>query len=158
MKTIKQITLIALMAVLGVTMTSCGGYSNSKAKEMIIKSEDDKLKKEDYADMIEWYEACNSKYLDKWEKILADKDSYLEYQLSMIEFNADFTSDYPFMNDVEHILKSAVEEEMVKANLNKFEKLEEKFEKRADKYGEKASKMRDKYLEKKSKKLNSDFE
>lgn len=157
-KSFKHIFLFALVAFTAIAFTSCGGYSDSKAKEMIIKSEDDKLKKEDYAEMIQWYEDINNKYLDKWGKILNDKTDYLEYSLDMVKLEADMKGNYPYFSNIRSILSSADEEEMGKANYNKYEKLVEKADKRIEKYNEKVQKMSEKYVKKKMKKQNNNLE
>jgi len=140
MKRFKLVTLMAFVVVLGFGLTSCGGYSNSKAKEF-IKSYDkdpDKLKKDDYATMIEWYEDIQTEYLDRWEKVAKDEKKYIDYKLALEELQADFASDYPHYMHLVVILASADEDAMGKANYKKFEKLEEKFDKREEKIKKKA--------------------
>ena len=142
MKKIKLFPLIALVAVLAFGLTSCGGYNNNKAKEFIKKDKKDKLKKEDYATMIEWYEAVNEEYLDGWEKIIKKEKKYDDYQLAMQEFQIEMLSDYPHIDRIESILRRDANDgedgKMGKANCNKYEKLSEKFEKRREKLQDKA--------------------
>lgn len=140
MKTLKLITFAALIAVLGFGLTSCGGYSNSAAKEIIKKydKDPDKVQKDEYATMIEWYEEIQTEYLDQWEKIAKDEKKWIDYKLAMNEFEADFTSNYPHFSYINMILYSADEDAMGKSNYNKFEKLSEKFSKRMEKIKDKA--------------------
>lgn len=147
MKRFKLFTLVALVAVLGFSLTSCGGYSNSKAKEFIKKDKKDKLKKEDYATMIEWYEEINEEYYDGWEKIIKKEKKYDDYELALHEFQIGLLADYPHFDRIESILRRGANEgedgAMGKANCNKYEKLSEKFDKRRDKLNDKAPEPED---------------
>lgn len=134
MKAIKYLALVAFVALLGVTMTSCGGYSNGSAKDMITKDNDGKLENDDYAKMIDWYIDFNDKYNDEWEGVIEDnKDNYQEYEFAMKEMNAEFGSEYIFMGDVETILtKGLLKDNMGKENKEKLEEYSKKFQDRKE--------------------------
>lgn len=125
MKTIKYLAMVALVALMGVTMTSCGGYSNGKAKDMIVKDNDGKLEKADYATMIEWIQDANDKYNDEWESIIEDnKDDYQQYEFAMSEMAVDFAGDYTFIGEISSIVSRADEKMMGKENKEKWEEYE----------------------------------
>lgn len=137
MKTIKYIALLALVMTLGIGVSSCGGYSNGKAREMIKKADKDKLKKDDYAQMIDWYEEANDKYVEGWEKVIKDNKDYMDYTLENQEFGISILHKYPYIGNITDILESADEEEMGASNYKKFHKLKDKFEERMEKLGDK---------------------
>lgn len=137
MKTIKHIFLLALVLTLGIGVTSCRGYSNGKAREMIKKADKDKLKKEDYAQMIEWYEEANDKYVEGWEKVIKDNKDYMDYTLENQEFGISILHKYPYIGNITDILESADEEEMGASNYKKFHKLKDRYEERMEKLGKK---------------------
>lgn len=126
MKAIKYLAMVAMVALLGVTMTSCGGYSNGKAKDMIVKNNDGKLEEADYATMIEWVQEYYDNYNDEWESIIEDnKDNKQEYDFAAAEMKADFAGDYTFIDDIETILSTnAIDEKKAgKENKEAWEKL-----------------------------------
>lgn len=122
MKAIKYLALVAFVALIGATMTSCGGYSNGSAKDMIQKYEDGKLENDDYAKMIDWYINYKDKYNDELESVIEDnKDNYQEYEFALTEMEAEFISNYPFMGKIEKIIgRASMEDKMGKENKEKF--------------------------------------
>lgn len=122
MKTIKYLAMVALVALMGVSMTSCGGYSNGKAKDMIVKNNDGKLEEADYATMIEWIQDYNDKYNDEWEGVIEDnKDDYQQYEFAVAEMDADYGVDYTFISDINSIVSFADEKKMGKENKEKWD-------------------------------------
>lgn len=127
MKTIKYLAMVALVALMGVTMTSCGGYSNGKAKDMIVKNNDGKLEEADYATMIEWIQDANDKYNDEWESIIEDnKDDYQQYEFALTEMAVDFAGDYTFIGEISSIVSRADEKKMGKENKEKWDSYQAK--------------------------------
>lgn len=133
--------MVVLLAASCLGMVSCGGYSNSEARELIRKAKDDKLKKDDYARMIEWYEDIQGEYYDGWEKVIEDNRKYEDYYLDNIEFMAGIAGRYPFFGNMEQILDNADEDKMGSANYKKYTRLKEKFGKRMNKLGDKVPEM-----------------
>lgn len=129
MKAIKYLAMVAMVALLGVTMTSCGGYSNGKAKDMIVKDKDGKLEEADYATMIEWVQEYYDNYNDEWEGVIEDnKDNKQEYDFAKAEMDADFAGDYTFIDGIKSILNSngSDEKKAGKENKEAWEKLNAK--------------------------------
>ena len=150
-QTIKCIALLALMTIVGAGLTSCGGYSNGKAADMLRKANDDKLKKDDYSEMIEWYEEVMTENLDKFEKLVKENRKYEDFEIASIEFGGKLQGKYPFFDSVVKILNRADEDEMGKSNYKKYHKLK-------DKYDERTQKLRKKIPEKKDKDRDYDYE
>lgn len=129
MKAIKYLAMVAMVALLGVTMTSCGGYSNGKAKDMIVKDKDGKLEEADYATMIEWVQEYYDNYNDEWEGVIEDnKDNKQEYDFAKAEMDADFAGDYTFIDGIKSILNTngSDEKKAGKENKEAWEKLNAK--------------------------------
>lgn len=127
MKVIKYLALVAFVALVGATMTSCGGYSNGKAKDMIVKYNDGKLENDDYAKMIDWYIDFNDNYNDDWEDVIKDNQEYQEYKFAKTEMEVDYAKDYTFMGEVEGILyEAAGQDKMGEENKKKFEEYNKK--------------------------------
>ncbi len=132
MKTIKYLAMVALVALMGVTMTSCGGYSNGKAKDMIVKDNDGKLEEEDYTTMIEWLQDYNEGMLEDMEGIIEDnKDDYQQFRFAVAEMEADKNAEYIFIDDINRIVASAGEKKMGKENKENYDKLSAKWAERA---------------------------
>lgn len=133
MKTIKYLALVALVALMGATLTSCGGYSNGKAKDMIVKSNDGKLEEDDYATMIEWVQDARDRYLDEWESVIEDnKDDYQQYEFAFKEMDAEMDAEYIFYDDIVSIINRASydEKKIGKENKENWEKYCSKVEDR----------------------------
>lgn len=134
MKTLKKLVMLAVMALLGVSVTSCGGYSNSKAKDMIAKDDDGKLEQSDYTDMIQWVEDANKDFCDGWEEVIKDNPEYKDYELAIKEFTVNKAVDYVFIGDIEYILnkQSRNEESFGKENVDRWKAVKQRnFDRRA---------------------------
>lgn len=136
----KLLALVALLMLVGVNMTSCGGYSNDKAKEMIKLDDTGKLDEGDYTDMVKWVKKARTKYLDEWEDIIKDKKNYMDYYLAKQELDARFGHEYVFLKDISIILDSAGEKKMGKENFEDYEKFQARADDRQSKLALKAPK------------------
>lgn len=143
MKTLKIFAVAVIVTMLGLGVTGCsgpGGYSDSKAKELIKKNGEGKLKKADYAEMLEWYEAINDEFMDEWVDILNDRLDYWDYQFATREMNVQYNKDYPYIMEVDDILGSASEDDMGTSTYNKYKKYQEKLSDKYEKYAKRIPK------------------
>lgn len=145
MKNVTLTVCVLIAFIASCMLTSCGdGYTDGKAKEMMEKDYKGKLQKNDYAQMLEWYEANQNEYFDKWADILNDEKNYIDYQARMREMEVDMMSDCQYMVFIARILMDADEGDMGSANAKKYNKLMEKYIERAEKLSKKAPKNKSK--------------
>lgn len=143
MKIIKCFAAAAIVLLAAVAVSSCSGpagYSNDKAKEFVKKAEDDKLKKADYAEMLEWYEAINDEWMEQWSDVLDERLSYWDYQFKMHEMGIEFANQYPYFNIVKAMLSAASEDDMGATTYKKYEKYQDKINSKVEKYAKREPK------------------
>lgn len=122
MKAIKYFALVAVVALMGACMTSCGGF-NGKAKDLIVKNDDGKLTEEDYAKMIEMISDYNESYNNDWEKAIEKNPEYKDYKFAKQELKAKYGVDYTYADDIKSILNGAGEKKMGKENKDAWDKV-----------------------------------
>lgn len=142
MKRLRTLVLVALVAMLGIAMTACSGngYNNKEARELVKKAKKGKLKKADYAKIIDWYEMATEEFTDQYEKIVKENDDYDDFELAATELTKRFAGKYPHLDALFSVLYAASEEDMGASNYKKSQKLQEKFNKRIEKLNDRAPK------------------
>ncbi|MCM1006064.1 MAG: hypothetical protein NC402_07195 [Prevotella sp.] len=131
MKIVKNLIIAAFVAIAGMAMTSCSGYSNSSAKDMIIKEDQGKLTEEDYTQMIQWVEEAYNESLGVWEKEISNNPNYWDYYFANKEDNQEFDEEYLYIDDIRGILlKNFNDKTFGDTNRAQFEKINESYNKR----------------------------
>jgi len=148
MKIVKMLGLVALIAIFGLSLTSCGGYSAKAAEKMKEKYDDGEMKKEDYTKCIEWME----EYIKDWEglteKGIKDVKNAKQWEKKKEEIEEQLDKDWEDIDTIDDLLTEACssdEKGMGSSNQKKFENLVEKVFKKAGKLQEQLTEKVDDY-------------
>lgn len=144
MKTLKLGALMLFMGILAIAFTSCGGYSPKAAEKMVEKCDDDKMKKGDWEQCIEWIEEAYTDQLDAIEECIKQSKDSDQFEEKTDKAQEKFEKKWEDIEDIESMLDNYTnQEDMGKANRKKYEKVKENFQKRLNKLQEKAMKKFD---------------
>lgn len=140
MKIAKMLGLVALMALVCVAFTSCGGYSAKDAEKMVQKYDDGKMKEGDYKKCINWYEDATNDAIKELGKVLEDSRSYDQFEKKAEKAGEELDKKYPNFDEIEKILNKSSKKEMGFENYNRYEKIKEKNQEKLKEITEKALK------------------
>lgn len=146
MKIAKILGLVAMMAIFGLTLTSCGGYSAKAAEKMQEKFDDGEMKKDDYTKCLEWVEAYIKDWEELTEKGIKEVKNEKQWEKQKEEIEEQLEKDWEDIDTIAEILAKAYaddDKDMGSSNMNKFEKLMEKASDKQDKVREQLAKKLD---------------
>ncbi|MCM1319266.1 MAG: hypothetical protein NC217_02660 [Muribaculaceae bacterium] len=152
MKTLKYFMMLAAIALMGISMTSCNGYSSKQGEKLADKYSDGEITKDDVAEAIDVYEEYAlyveeelNKLLDKVGKNDKKFTNGLEDLQEKIENKWGGIADIYDMFTDTSIDYEKKEKELGKNNIKRMEKFVDKWGK---KFGETiAKKVENKYDE-----------
>ena len=132
MKIAKMFGHLALIAIFGLSLTSCGGYSERAAEKMEEKFDDGDMTKKDYEKCIEWAEAYFQDYNKLCEDAVKEAKNEKKWNKLVEEIEDKLDKDWEDFDTILKILMQSDEDEMGSANYKKWEKaLEKAMEKNA---------------------------
>lgn len=137
--------LVALIAIFGLTLTSCGGLSEKAAEKMEEKYDDGDMTKKDYEKCIEWVDAFSQDYIKLCEDAMKEAKNEKKWEKKVEEIEEKLDKDWAGIDDIIKILTESDEDEMGSSNYKKWEKIIEKFSEKQLKIREKLQDKFDSY-------------